>query len=192
MVFSDESAFDVAPVRSQFVRRRSDERPSCAHTAQHRPFLQRVMVWGCFSYEGPGKLTLVEGNLKQDGYLSILQQHLVPQIQDWFDEEPCFFQQDNAPCHKSARVMHFLRQQQFQVLDWPPFSPDLSPIENLWAIVKKKVHMELTMNKEELFARLWIIWMEDPEIKKACQALIEGIPRRIQSCIDAKGGPIKY
>jgi transposase len=77
-------------------------------------------------------------------------------------------------------------------MEWPPYSPDLSPIENLWAILKAKVHSEATTSKEELLARMWVIWNEDPAIKRACSSLIESMPRRVLACIEANGGPIKY
>ena len=48
-------------------------------------------------------------------------------------------QQDNAPVHKSEVVRNFLAQEQWEVLDWPAYSPDLNPIENIWAIFKKKL-----------------------------------------------------
>jgi transposase len=192
VIFSDESAFDVCPPRSQFVRRSPGGRISAAHTAQHRPFLQRVMVWACFCYSGPGPIVPVVGTMRQVNYLSTLQDHLLPQIVRWYGARPCVFQQDNAPCHKARSVKHFLDGQQFSVLEWPPYSPDLSPIENLWAIVKRKVHLEAVKTKPELLSRIQAIWKDDPGVKVACKSLIESMPRRIQACIDARGGPTKY
>jgi hypothetical protein len=49
------------------------------------------------------------------------------------------FLQDGAPCHKSKKVMEFLKGQKFSLMDWPGNSPDLKPIENLWSIIKCKI-----------------------------------------------------
>ena len=49
------------------------------------------------------------------------------------------FQQDNAPTHKASIIKNFFRENEWEVLDWPPYSPDLNIIENLWAIVKKRL-----------------------------------------------------
>ena len=37
--------------------------------------------------------------------------------------------QDNAPCHKPKVVMSYLSEQDFEIMDWPPQSPDLNPID---------------------------------------------------------------
>ena len=182
----------MAPERTHFVRRGVRERVMVNHTAQHRPFLQRLMVWGCMSYSGVGPVLPVMGTLRQDEYVSILQQHMVPQMAEWLGPKGSIFQQDNAPCHKSRFVKAWMEKQPFQVMEWPPYSPDLSPIENLWAIVKTKVHEAAVTSKEELMARIWVIWHEDPSLKASCEALIEGMPRRVLACIRAKGGPLKY
>ena len=49
------------------------------------------------------------------------------------------FQQDNAPAHKKASVKAFLDAQSYETLAWPPQSPDLSPIEWVWNIIKMKM-----------------------------------------------------
>lgn len=54
--------------------------------------------------------------------------------------EDAIFQQDNAPVHTAYIIRDWLADQQFQIMAWPPFSPDLNPIENLWAVLKAKIY----------------------------------------------------
>jgi len=44
-----------------------------------------------------------------------------------------------APCHCSKKVKKFLSDNNIAVLKWPDNSPDLNPIENLWALIKKEL-----------------------------------------------------
>ena len=55
-----------------------------------------------------------------------------------------------------------------KILEWAPQSPDLNPIENIWAFVKDKLSRrvsELT-TKDKLIEAIEDIWWEDPEIPK--------------------------
>ena len=99
--------------------------------------------------------------------------------------------EDNAPCHKAIAIRNFVEQQRFQVLEWPPYSPDMSPIENLWAIVKRRVHSTAIHTKAELIIRLKEVWAS-PEIQESCRSLIEDMHRRMEALCDNKGGPTKY
>ncbi|KAK3531714.1 hypothetical protein QTP70_025948, partial [Hemibagrus guttatus] len=49
--------------------------------------------------------------------------------------------QDNALCHKAKMVQEWFDEHNnmFEVLTWPPNSPDLSPIERLWDVLDKPV-----------------------------------------------------
>ena len=46
---------------------------------------------------------------------------------------------DNDPKHKSKFAMEFIKKKKIKILDWPPYSPDLSPIENIWGIMSNVI-----------------------------------------------------
>ena len=93
--------------------------------------------------------------------------------------------QDNAPCHKAKVVMSYLSKQDFEIMDWPPQSPDLNPIENLWKTLGVKVMERNPTNTEDLWVKLQEEWskisIED------CQELIRSCSRRCAAIIESKG-----
>ncbi len=97
------------------------------------------MVWGCISAYGMGSLHVLEGTMNAERYIKVLEQHMLPSRRCLFQGMPCVFQQDNAKPHTTAITTAWLRSRRVRVLNWPACSPDLSPIENIWRIIKWKI-----------------------------------------------------
>ena len=74
-----------------------------------------------------------------------------------------YFQQDNAACHvsqESKAVIEVLFGKNY--IEWPPNSPDLSPIENVWAILKEKLSRRDIKNFDDLRENILDIWIKFP------------------------------
>ena len=48
------------------------------------------------------------------------------------------FMQDGASSHTAGSIRQILQQHRIKTLKWPPNSPDLNPIENMWAMVQRR------------------------------------------------------
>jgi transposase len=100
--------------------------------------------------------------------------------------------QDNAPCHKAAIVTEFLRQNQVSTLPWPPQSPDLNPIENLWAIIKARHQRDFPIpkNKNELIDQIFDIW--DNLESELAESLANSFVSRLLKCLERDGKHTGY
>ena len=153
-----------------------------------------VMFWGCFSIWGLGPLVVVEGTQNQHTYKAMLKRHLLPEIvaaKRYFDVDMVFMQ-DNAPCHKTNLISDFLSQKGVSVLEWPPQSPDMNPIENLWAIIKARRYklFGIPANKDELIEQIFKVW--DAVDEEIVGNLANSVQKRLEEVIRLSGRPTKY
>ncbi len=100
------------------------------------------MMWGIFSWHTLGLLVPIEHRLNSAAYLSIVADHVHPFMTTVY-HLLMYFQQDNAPCHKAQIISDWFLEHdnEFTLLKCPPQSPDLNPIEHLWDVVEREIHI---------------------------------------------------
>ena len=116
--------------------------------------------------------------------------HLEPGLQDSF-----VFMHDNAPSHASLIAKVFLRIHNLagkHLMNWPANSPDLNPIENLWAIVKAQLYNggKQYNNKNDLWDSIKTIYSNiEPH---TIQNLTNSIDKRIVTILKNKGSYVYH
>ena len=152
-----------------------------------------VMVWGCITSQGVGKLLRIESTINSKDYCKILLNGLIPTMLKYnLSTSNSIFQQDNASCHASRETQDWLRINNIPTLEWPANSPDMNPIENVWAYLDKKVRKNNASftDPDLLWKELEKEWYDiDPELIKS---YFFSMCSRIAALKKSKGDVTKY
>ncbi len=178
VLWSDESKFEVlfGKLGRHVIRTKEDkDNPSYYQRSVQKP--ASLMVWSCMSACGMGSLHIWKGTINAERYIQVLEQHMLPSRRRLFQGRPCIFQHDNARPHTASITTSWLRRRRIQVLKWPACSPDLSPIENIWRIIKRKMRQRRPKTVEQLEAC----------IRQKLEQLVSSVPRRLQTVIKRRG-----
>ena len=100
--------------------------------------------------------------------------------------------QDGAPGHAAADTRQDLRERGITVIFWPPFPPDINPIERVWHIMKNYLqdHYPEAMGYDQLRAAVKDAWDKVGQFE--FEDLINSMPDRCEAVIDAEGRFTKY
>lgn len=96
------------------------------------------------------------------------------------------FMQDGARPHTCKSTMAYLTRKRIRVLEhWPPYSPDLNPIELLWSILNDRIARHHPRSLTELTTALQTEWaaITQAEIDKLC----DGFFARVVEVRNANG-----
>lgn len=192
-VFSDEShIYLVPPPNPQNDRVWAQDRAEIQPALRTHSSGGSLSVWGAVSHFGKTKLYFYEGRLNSAAYVGLLRRAL-PDIKRISGGDPFVFMQDNAPCHASAVSQAFLRENLPNFLPkskWPASSPDLNPIENIWALLKAKTYEKSPRTLAELKEAVEKSWSEISlsDVQKCTSSM----RRRLLAVVEAAGGPTKY
>ena len=148
------------------------------------------MFWGCISKYGVGPFITIDGTMDQNQYLEVLKNYFIPELRaaEGLFSGKWTLMQDNAPAHTARMIKEYLSKEGVTMLEWPPYSPDLNPIENIWNWIKKKVGICATV--EEMEQKVLQAWNSiTPEM---CMAYCGHYERRLQAVKEADGYSTKY
>lgn len=202
ILWSDETWVTHGRHRKTRVLRRAGEEwdETCVEEKVQRK--KGWMWWGCFhgNIKGPGFFWEKDwGTIGQKTYC----EHTVPVIAQYLCdisglkgmERELQFMQDNAPGHAAKETKALLASLAIITVNWPPYSPDLNPIETLWKHMKEylqKRYGDCTFKSyDEQKIRITEAWnvIVTPGLLRE---LIESMLDRMQAVIDANGKFTKY
>ncbi|KAI4883442.1 hypothetical protein NFI96_005677 [Prochilodus magdalenae] len=90
-----------------------------------------IMLWGCVSAHGTGRLHCIKERRTGAVYWEILGNNLLPSVRAVKTGRGWVFQHDNDPKHTARITEEWLCKKHIKVLEWPSQSPDLNPIVDL-------------------------------------------------------------
>jgi hypothetical protein len=145
-----------------------------------------------------GKKRRKKETVTHESYFETLKSHFTDFTSNLFPVNPNplapfrvqIFMHDNAPPHTKAEEK-IKTELKLNILEnWPPSSPDLSPIENIWGWMQQKLRKCNITKKHELIACIQMLWFQYKQIW--IMKAIHDMPLRLLQVISCSGQKIKY
>jgi hypothetical protein len=197
VIWSDESKFNVnGSDRRTRVNHKEGERFSPDHLLKTVKFGNgSIMIWGCFWTGGLGPIVTMKGGVDQDVYVNCLSNHFLPWLQNLSLEHSkgFIFQEDGTSCHTGKYATWYKQRCQIQGFDfWPPQSPDLNPIEHVWAYLERRIgnRRHQLKNVDQLETCICDEWYAIPQ--SFLESLVDSMTSRCRAVIEADCGNTKY
>jgi DDE superfamily endonuclease/Transposase len=194
-LWTDETWVTDGRHKRTFVTRRPGEEwdENCVVVKLQRK--KGWMFWGSFHGITRGPAFFWEkdwGTISGPTYRT----HTVPILADYLWRNPgLVLMQDNAPAHAARETLDMLCEFEVDCLDWPPYSPDLNPIETVWKDMKEyltQVYSDCVFKSyDESRRKVWEAW-EYVVTPSYLEQQIKTMPERMQAVIDAKGKFTRY
>ena len=118
-----------------------------------------IMIWAGIARKGK-IIRICDKGLKinKNSYLQIMKETLLPYGKTFYGENWSFVQ-DNAPSHKAKIVVKYLKENvPGKLLEHPPKSPDMNPIEHIWSILKSEIEIKMPQTREDLLKAIETAW----------------------------------
>jgi hypothetical protein len=135
-------------------------------------------------------LVLIDGNVNSQKYVDIVINHgVLQQLEARFGPSGFILQQDGATSHQSLYTKNWFQTMGIPILpNWPSRSPDLSPIEQVWALIKSRIDFALIRTLEELDEAIKEMWDSIPQ--ETIDNYLSSFPARLETCLSVNGGTL--
>lgn len=163
-----------------------------AHARPVPPFRGgSAMFWAGIMSNDRTELIHVEGTMTGDRYLREI---LHPHVRLWRAAVGNYFvfMDDNARPHRTRAVNDYLETEGINRLNWPALSPDMNPIEHAWDMLARAVAARRNPPRtvQELVHAAQEEWRNIPQ--QNISNLVNSMGRRLQACINSRGGNTLY
>lgn len=194
VLFTNESRFslDGNDRRVRVWRRRGHRYRDFAIAEHDRWGGRSLMVWGGISMGGRTDLHVMRGQtMNAQRYLDDVLRPIVLPYAGAIGPD-FVLMDDNARPHRARVVNQFLEEQGIERMEWPAYSPDLNPIENIWDYLGRQIrgadNPPTTLQElEEALVRVWMAMTLD-----FVSRYIWNMSQRCQDVIQARGGHTRY
>ena len=151
----------------------------------------KVHIWGAISTRGASVVKIFTQNFNSEVNINTFNEYLL-EVANFFHPDGWILQEDNSPIHRhhSSQSREWKSSRNILVLDWLSNSPDLNPIENLWAVLKIRLLKKYISIKEELCDKIVQEW--ESYTSFFLQNFIFSMENRLRMCIRVKGEKINY
>lgn len=190
ILWSDHTLFTLDYQTREYVVRPPGHAYDSEYLQQEDRLQGAVWLWGCFCADGLGHAELYEGTLDAVRYQRILALNLVRSAHTFWPKGQWWYQQDNASPHAAGTSRAWFHTHGVDLIDFPPWSSDLSPIENLWNDLKRRVYAHHPKTMEDLenwIGKEWVATEID-----YCNTTCLSMPHRFELLLANKGHKIKY
>jgi transposase len=190
VIFSDETHFNHFSRGRHWVQRPVGTAFDPLYLAHDTENFQTVSLWSCFCAKGIGQAEIYVGEYNAARHNSFLQANLLATYRHFYPTGLWWFLQDNAPQHKAKIAQVWLHNHGINCLDFPPYSPDLNPIENLFHNLKVRVFKHFPTSAADIEAALHAEYEHLPT--DLLTQLAHSMPDRLKAVIENQGHKTKY
>ena len=132
-----------------------------------------------------------------DDYVDILNRYFLPSLEMLGlyppeDGRRIRLAQDNCSIHRARDVQQWFRVHNIELLDWPPYSPDLNIIENVWGRIVRNWENEDERTEAALDAHTKREWERYRGDVVYFENLATSMRDRIAAVREADGGHTPY
>ena len=162
-----------------------------------------VMIWTCFE-DDSWKSDLVfmsdDPDAKQERVTSAVYLEVLEEQMSTLWESGLIYMQDEASIHTAHIIKRWLADNEIEVMNWPPYFPDLNLIEHIWRHLKEWIHkhypeLQTLTDSDEMIKKQMIKTLQETWTHlndEFLENLIESMKRQIKTVIKTDDWHTKY